>query len=289
MNSGSIRIGVSGWTYEPWRGVFYPKDLKREQELAYAASQFRCLEINATFYGLQRPDMFGYWADQVPAGFVFPVRGPRVITHVQRLRDPLVPLANFIASGLLRLDVHLGPILWQLPPNFRFQRDRIEPFLAMLPTDTGAAAALAGRHDGSLPAPPWLEPGPRRAIRHAFDVRHESFRCAAFIDLLRAYDVGLVCSDAAAWPRLMDVTADFVYCRLHGAAPACGYDTAALDAWARRIKAWADGEEPADAERCGDKVGFHRRDVFVVFDNDRNDRKVRAPASAAELMRRLRA
>lgn len=285
MNSGTIRIGVSGWTYEPWRGVFYPRDLKREQELGYAASQFRCLEINATFYGLQRPEMFGYWADQVPAGFVFPVRGPRLITHEQRLREPLVPLANFVASGVLRLDVHLGPIVWQLPPNFRFQRDRIEPFLALLPHDAAAAAALARRHDGSLPAPPWLEPGPARAIRHVFDVRHESFRCAAFVDLLRAHDVGLVCSDAAAWPRLMDVTADFVYCRLHGTAPGCGYDAAALDAWAGRIRAWAEGEEPADAERCGDKARVRRRDVFVVFDNER---KVRAPASAAELLRRLR-
>jgi uncharacterized protein YecE (DUF72 family) len=287
MNSGIIRVGVSGWTYEPWRGVFYPKDLKREQELDYAASQFRCLEINATFYRLQRPDMFGYWADQVPAGFVFPVRGPRVITHVQRLRDPLVPLANFIASGLLRLDIHLGPILWQFPPNFHFQRNRLEPFLAMLPYDTDVAAALARQHDDKLLAPPWLEPGPRRPIRHAVDVRHDSFRCAAFVELLRAYNVALVCTDSAAWPRLMDVTADFVYCRLQGAPPlACGYDNTALDAWASRIKAWACGDEPADAERFGEKARVRKRDAFVIVDSDE---KIRAPANAAELMRRLRA
>jgi len=286
MNSGTIRVGVSGWTYEPWRGVFYPKDLKREQELPYAASQFRCLEINAPFYGLQRPEMFAYWAHQVPAGFVFPVRGPRVITHVQRLREPLVPLANFIASGVLRLDVHLGPILWQFPPNLRFHADRLEPFLAMLPYDSEAAAVLARQHDDPLPAPAWRERGPRRRIRHAFDVRHDSFRCAAFIDLVRAYNVALVCTDAAR-PRLMDVTADFVYCRLQGAAPpACGYDNVTLDAWAGRIKAWADGDEPVDAERCGEKARFRKRDVFVIFDSDR---KARAPANAAELMRRLRA
>jgi uncharacterized protein YecE (DUF72 family) len=285
MSGGTIRIGVSGWTHEPWRGVFYPKDLKREHELAYAAAQFRCLEINASFYGLQRPEMFGYWADQVPVGFVFPVRGPRVITHVQRLHEPLVPLANFIASGVLRLDIHLGPILWQLPSNLRFQRDRLEPFLAMLPGDSDAAAELARRHDRTLPAPAWLEPGPRRPMRHALDVRHESFCCPAFIDLLRAYNVAVVCTDQAAWPRLMDVTADFVYCRLQGTDRACGYDGAALDAWADRITAWAYGDEPADAERCADRTRVRKRDVFVVVDNNR---KVRAPANAAELMRRLR-
>lgn len=287
MTAGVIRIGIAGWTYAPWRGVFYPKGVKREQELGYAASHLRALEINGTFYGMQRPEAFEGWADQVPADFVFAVKAPRAITHILRLRDAQVPLANFIASGLLRLGIHLGPILWQFPSNFRFDPKRIEPFLRMLPHDTGAAAALGRKHDNKLRAPAWLEVECRRPMRHAFEIRHESFRCQAFIDLLRAHDVALVCADSASWPRLMDITSDFVYCRLHGSEElyARGYDNAALDAWGRRIKAWARGEEPEDGERAGGKARPRRRDVFVFFDNDK---KVRAPANAMELIRRLR-
>ncbi|HEY0181410.1 MAG TPA: DUF72 domain-containing protein [Rhodopila sp.] len=287
MNNGIIRVGISGWTYAPWRGVFYPKGLKREEELAYAASQFRTIEINGTFYGMQRPDAFVSWAEQVPTDFVFAVKAPRYITHMLRLRDPEVALANFLASGLLRLGIHLGPILWQFPPNFRFDPERLTPFLKMLPRDTSHAAALGRKHDNRLRAPAALEVDIRRQMRHAFEVRHDSFRCQAFIDLLRAHDVALVCADSVDWPRLMDVTADFVYCRLHGSQElyASGYDNAALDEWAQRIRAWARGEEPADAERIGGKARPRRRDVFVFFDNDK---KVRAPANAAELIRRLR-
>nr|WP_294529472.1 DUF72 domain-containing protein [uncultured Rhodopila sp.] len=287
MTSGIIRVGIAGWTYEPWRGVFYPKGLKREQELEYAASQFRSIEINGTFYGLQKPDAFAHWADQVPADFVFSVKAPRYITHILRLRDPLVPLANFIASGLLRLGIHLGPILWQFPPNFRFDPGRMEAFLRLLPQDTEAAAKLGAKHDGKLHAAAALEIGSKRPMRHAIEIRHESFRCAAFIDMLRACNVALVCADSVEWPRLMDVTSDFVYCRLHGSEEiyASGYDNAALDAWAGRVRAWAAGGEPEDAERIGGRSKQRKRDVFVVFDNDK---KVRAPANALELMRRLR-
>jgi uncharacterized protein YecE (DUF72 family) len=287
VNAGIIRVGIAGWTYAPWRGVFYSKEIKREQELGYAASQFRSLEINDTFYGMQRPETFAGWAEQVPADFVFAVRAPRTITHVLRLRDVRVPLANFLASGLLRLDIHLGPILWQFPPNFRFDPVWITPFLKMLPHDTGHAAGLGRGHDKTLRAPAWLDVETRRPMRHAFEVRHESFRCQEFIDLLRAHDVALVCADSAAWPRLMDITSDFVYCRLQGTREryASFYDNAALDEWSRRIKTWAGGEEPADAERAGGKARARKRDVFVFFDNDR---KVRAPANAMELIRRLR-
>jgi uncharacterized protein YecE (DUF72 family) len=287
MTAGIIRVGISGWTYAPWRGVFYPKDLKRDEELVYAASHFRTIEINGTFYGMQRPDTFGSWAGQVPADFTFAVKAPRYITHILRLRDPKVALANFIASGLLRLGVHLGPILWQFPANFRFDRERIEPFLRLLPHDTGAAAALGRKHDNKLRAPAWLEVDIRRPMRHAFEVRHDSFRCQEFIDLLRTYDVALVCADSVEWPRLMDITSDFAYCRLHGSQElyASGYDNAALDKWACRIKAWASGADPGDAERVGGKARPRRRDVFVFFDNDK---KVRAPANALELIRRLR-
>ena len=288
MTAGIIRVGISGWTYGPWRGVFYPKGLKRERELEYAASQFRTIEINGTFYGLQRPEAFASWANQVPANFVFAIKAPRFITHIKRLRDVEVPMANFIASGLLRLGIHLGPILWQLPPNFRFDQTRIERFLRSLPHDTDAAAELGRKHDSRLRTPAWLEVEKNRPMRHALEVRHESFRCRNFIALLREHDVALVCADAVAWPQLMDVTADFVYCRLHGAEElyASGYDNQALDRWARRLKAWAGGDEAPDGERVGVQSRRRKRDVFIFFDNDQ---KVRAPANAMELIRRLRA
>jgi uncharacterized protein YecE (DUF72 family) len=287
MTAGIIRVGIAGWTYAPWRGVFYTREIKREQELAYAASQLRTLEINDTFYGLQRPETFASWADQVPADFVFAVRAPRSITHIQRLRDVRVPLANFLASDVLRLGIHLGPILWQFPPNFSFDLERLAAFLKLLPHDTGHAAGLGRGHDKTLRGPAWLEVDARRPMRHAIEVRHESFRCQAFIDLLRAHDIGLVCADSEMSPRLMDVTSDFVYCRLHRSREphANGYDNASLDEWGRRIKVWAGGEEPPDAERVGGKARLRKRDVFVFFDNEK---KVRAPANAMELVRRLR-
>lgn len=287
MSTGIIRVGISGWTFAPWRGVFYPKSLKREQELEFAANRFRTLEINDTFYGPLRPETFRDWAEQVPAEFVFSVRGPQLITHRLRLRDVTVPLANFFASGLLRLGLHLGPILWQFPANFRFDPARLEPFLHLLPRSTEAALKLARKHDRTLRAPPWLEVDAQRMVRHAFEVRHHSFRCSAFIDMLREHDVAVVCADSTAFPRLMDLTSDFVYCRLHGPETrnAPGYDNPTLDVWVNRLRAWALGGEPLDAERVGGKGRPRRRDVFVYFDNTK---KLRAPANALELIRRLR-
>jgi uncharacterized protein YecE (DUF72 family) len=287
VTAGIIRVGVSGWTYAPWRGIFYPNDVKREQELAYAAAHLRTIEINSTYYGLQRPEGFASWAEQVPAEFVFAVRGPRLITHVLRLHDVQVPLANFLASGLLLLGIHLGPILWQLPANLRFDADRIAAFLELLPHDTGRAATLGRKHDPSLRGRTYLDAEVRRPMRHAIEVQHDSFHRQEFIDLLRAHDVALVCRDATHWPRLMDVTSDFIYCRLHGSKDLhpSGYANATLDEWPPRLKAWARGEEPADAQRIGGKARARKRDVFVVFDNDK---KVHAPGNAMELIRRLR-
>ena len=281
-----VRIGISGWTYAPWRGVFYPQGLTHKRELEYAAGQFDSLEINGTFYGMQRPDAFASWADQVPDDFVFAVKGPRYLTHMRRLNDVAVPLANFIASGLLRLGPKLGPILWQFPPNFRFDAERIEAFLKLLPHDTDAAATLGKRHDGKLKAPAWLKVDTPRPMRHAFEIRHESFRTPAFINLLRSYDVALVCADTVEWPRLMDLTSDFVYCRLHGSEElyASGYDDKALDTWATRVAAWAKGGEPKDAERVNGPGKKRKRDVFVYFDNDK---KVRAPFDAMALQERV--
>jgi uncharacterized protein YecE (DUF72 family) len=284
---GKIRIGISGWTYAPWRGVFYPRGLPQKRELAFAAERFPTIEINGTFYSLQRPEYFASWAEQTPADFVFSVKGPRFLTHMKRLRDIEAPLGNFLGSGLLRLGAKLGPILWQFPASFRFDPERLEPFLALLPRDTAHAAAFAARHaDHRLAGRAWTRTDATRPLRHAFEVRHESFRDRAFIDLLRRHRVALVCSDAVAWPRLMDVTADFVYCRLHGSEElyASGYDDVALDVWAARVAAWSSGREPPDAGRIAGKPPVRRRDVFVYFDNDA---KVRAPPDALGLMRRL--
>ena len=282
---GIIRVGLSAWTCETWRGSFYPKGLRRERELGYAAMQFRLLELNSTFYGLQRPEAFRDWAEQVPAEFVFAVKGPRLITHVLRLQEAEVPLANFVASGLLRLGLHLGPVLWQLPANLGFEPRRIEAFLRLLPRTTDHALILGRKHDHQLRGPAWLTVEEPRTIRHTIEVRHPSFRCPGFIELLRAHEVGLVCADADdLWT---DVTSDFVYCRLRAAvdgAPA-GQDGAVLGAWANRFRVWAAGGEPEDGHRIGGKARPRRRDVFAVFDSGRN---VRGPMLAQEMIRRLR-
>lgn len=284
--AGEVRIGISGWTYAPWRGVFYPKGLPQTRELEYAARQFRSIEINGTFYGMLWPDVFAAWARQVPEGFVFSVKAPRYITHIHRLRAAETPLANFIASGLLQLGSKLGPILWQLPPNFRFDAGRIDAFLKLLPHDTAAAAQLARNHDDRLRAPAWLSVDAKRPMRHALEIRHESFRDRACFDLLRQHNVALVCADSVEWPRLMEITSDFVYCRLHGSEQlyASGYDDVALDDWAQRIVAWARGGSPGCAENAGGEARRRVRDVFVYFDNDQ---KVRAPVDAKGLMRRV--
>jgi uncharacterized protein YecE (DUF72 family) len=286
---GDVRIGISGWTYKPWRGVFYPADLPRNRELAYAASVFGSIEINGTFYSLQRPESFAAWAAQTPDTFVFAIKGSRYITHLRRLKEIEAPLANFFASGVLRLGAKLGPLLWQLPPYFRFDPGRLERFFTLLPRDTEAAAALARRHDERITGRAWTETDAVRPLRHALEIRHASFATPAFIDLLRAHGIALVCADAVEWPRLMDLTADFVYCRLHGSEVlyTSGYDDEALDRWAARVAAWARGGEPEDAERVIDAPGPTRpaRDVFVYFDNDA---KVRAPFDAQGLIRRVR-
>lgn len=284
--TGTVRIGISGWNYPPWRGVFYPKGLPHRRELEFASREFNTIEINGTFYRAQRPEHFGAWYEQTPEAFVFAVKGPRYITHMLKLRNAVTPLANFFATGMLRLGDKLGPVLWQFPPQFRFDAERMEAFLQLLPRTTEAAAALAQRHDDRFSGRIWARTDADRPIRHAFEIRHESFRCQAFIDLLRRYDAALVCADTVEWPRLMDLTAGFIYCRLHGSEElyASGYDDLDLDAWARRVAAWARGSEPRDAERVGSKAGRRPRDVYVYFDNDA---KVRAPFDAHGLIRRV--
>jgi uncharacterized protein YecE (DUF72 family) len=285
---GTVRIGISGWRYVPWRKKFYPEKLAQKKELEYASSIFNSLEINGTFYSLQRPGSFERWAAETPDDFVFSVKAPRFITHMRRLRECDAPVANFLASGLLELGPKLGPLLWQLPPNFKFDAQLIEDFLKLLPHDTEKAAAVAQHHDKWMKGRVALKTDAKRPLRHAMEIRHSSFAVPEFVELLRAYDVALVCADTVEWPRLMDLTSDFMYCRLHGseALYASGYDSKALDDWTERVTAWAQGGEPADAERASPKNGPKKpsRDVYVYFDNDA---KVRAPFDAQELTARV--
>jgi uncharacterized protein YecE (DUF72 family) len=286
----AIRIGISGWRYAPWRGKFYPKGLPQRRELEYAARCFDSVEINGSFYSLQTPTSYSAWHDATPPGFVFAVKGPRYLTHMLKLRGVETPLANFFASGLLRLGDRLGPILWQLPPFLRFDPDRLAAFFDLLPRDFEQAQALARRRDPArMRGRTALAIEGNAPLRHALEVRHESFRDPAFIALLREHDIALVVADTAGrWPLLEDVTADFVYIRLHGDEElyVSGYDDDALDAWTRRIRAWASGRQPRGARRASTRSPSKRaaRDVYCYFDNDA---KVRAPVDALGLMRRL--
>lgn len=286
--AGDIRIGISGWTYPPWRGVFYPKDLPQRRELEYASRVFNSIEINGTFYSLQRPDSFRRWYAETPDDFIFAIKASRYITHLKRLREIETPLANFFASGLLLLKQKLGPILWQFPPNFRFDEGRMDAFLALLPRDTEAAARLAKGHDDRVNGRSWTEADAKRPIRHAVEIRHDSFKTPQFVRLLRRHKVALVFADAVEWPYAEDVTAGFAYLRLHGSEElyASGYEEAALDRWAARVRCWATGQEPPDADRIVPRPPPRRvrRDVHVYFDNDA---KVRAPFDAQGLARRL--
>lgn len=286
---GEIRIGISGWRYEPWRGVFYPVGLAQKRELAFASRQLGSIEINGSFYSLQHPSSWRQWRDETPEDFVFAVKGPKYLTHHLRLKEPAAPLANFLASGLLALGPKLGPILWQFPPQLPFKAERFEAFFALLPHDTEAALALARRHDARLEGRNHLEIDTKRPLRHAVEIRHPSFATAAFVALLRKHGIALVVADTAGrWPLLEDLTADFVYLRLHGDEElyASGYGDAALDRWAARIAAWAAGRQVDDARLVSERPAPRRarRDVYCYFDNDV---KVHAPYDAARLAARL--
>lgn len=286
----SLRIGVSGWRYTPWRGVFYPKDLPQRLELWYASRVLSTIEINGSFYSLQRPEYYAQWHDETPENFVFAVKGPRFITHMKKLRDVQAPLANFFASGVFNLRAKLGPVLWQFPPNFRYQRERMAQFFEMLPHDTPGALKLARRRDARLKGRSRLAIDADRPLRHAVEVRHESFLDSSFIDLLREHRIALVTAETAKrWPLTYDLTADFVYMRLHGEKTlyTSGYGDKSLTRWAERIAAWQDGAEPPDAEKISPRKPPTSlpRDVYCYFDN--TDIKLRAPVDAQTLMRKL--
>ncbi len=286
-----IRIGISGWRYPPWRGVFYPRGLPQRSELAYAAGIFTAIEVNGSFYSLQDPQSYAQWYADTPADFVFALKGPRYITHMLKLRGIERPLANFFASGVFCLKEKLGPILWQFPPRFTYPAERFERFVALLPQDTDSAAALARRRDARMRGRSRLSPGPARALRHAIEVRDPSFLVPEFIALLRRHGVALVIAETAGrWPLRGDITADFAYLRLHGNRRMyqSGYGERSLQRWAERIRAWHGGGRPADVPCVlpALSVPAHGpRDVYCFFDN--TDVKLRAPADAQALMRRL--
>jgi uncharacterized protein YecE (DUF72 family) len=262
-----VRIGISGWRYE----VFYPEGLAQRRELEFCGQHFSTVEINGSFYSLQRPEYYEAWYRETPPGFLFSVKGSRYITHMLRLRNVEKPLANFYASGILNLRDKLGPFLWQFPEMFHYKPERLEAFFKLLPRHTEEALRLARRRDARMTGRSRLAIDARRPLRHAIEIRHESFMNEEFVSLLRKHDIGLVVADTAGkWPKMLHVTSGFVYVRLHGDVRiyTSGYSSRALAVWARRIRNWdADG-----------------RDVYVYFDNDV---KVRAPFDALNLMHKL--
>jgi uncharacterized protein YecE (DUF72 family) len=268
----TCRVGISGWRYAGWRGDFYPKGLPQRRELEYAASKMTSIEINGSFYSLQRPSSYQRWHDETPDDFVFAVKGGRFITHLKRLRDIEAPLANFFASGVLALGAKLGPVLWQLPEMLTFEPDVLDAFLAKLPRTTKEAAALAELHDERLSGDR-VDTRVRvdLRLRHAVEARSRTFATEEFFSILAAHDVGCVLADTAGrWPVLDRRTSDLRYVRLHGDRElyASGYTDKALDRWAERCRTWmADGE-----------------DVVVYFDNDA---KGYAPHDAVALLDRL--
>jgi uncharacterized protein YecE (DUF72 family) len=282
--SGRIRIGISGWRYAPWRNVFYPPGLAQRKELEFAASRLNSIEINGSFYSLQRPELYTAWRNETPADFVFSVKGGRFITHMKKLREVEAPLANFFASGVLCLEHKLGPFLWQFPESFPFSAERFEQFFELLPRDTRAAARLAEQHDARMVGRSVTHAKMQMKLRHAVEVRSKTFLCSEFIELLRKYGIALVVADTAGrWPYFEDLSSDFVYVRLHGDTElySSGYSPTALARWAERIRLWSRGGEPQDAVTVTpDRAPSVARDVYVYFDNDA---KVHAPFDAIAL------
>ena len=287
--AAQIRIGISGWRYPPWRGSFYPKGLTQARELEFASRQFPAIELNGSFYALQRPSSYQRWAADTPDGFVFTVKAPRYITHILRLRDARAAVANFMASGLLALGPKLGPILWQLPPSLAWDAQLLDAFLSHLPHDTEAALRLAQEHEDRMHGREWLGPVAPMRLRHALEVRHASFCQPGTVALLRRHRVALVVADTGGrWPEVGDVTADLMYLRLHGARRlyASGYSDAQLADWGGRIRAWSAGGVPDGVATLSadPPPAATPRNVFCFFDNTM---KIHAPENALKLARGL--
>jgi len=268
--SGEIRIGIGGWTFEPWRGVFYPKGLPHAQELAYASQRLTSIEVNGTFYRTQTPATFRKWASEVPAGFVFAIKGPRFATNRRVLAEAGDSIKRFLDSGVTELGGHLGPLLWQFAPTKKFDPADFGAFLELLPD----------KFNG-------------HALRHVIEVRHDSFRTDQFIALLRKFAMGVVYTDHVKYPNIADVTGDFVYARLQRGKDTVptAYPPKELDAWSNRLQLWSQGKSPADLPnvdpkpKSATKAKAAPRDVFAYVIHEG---KVRAPAGAMELIKRLK-
>ncbi len=259
-----IRVGIGGWTFAPWRGLFYPADLKHAGELGYASRHVTTIEINGTFYRTQSAASFAKWRDETPENFVFSVKGHRAVVNARKLAESGEAIAWFMKSGVLELGDKLGPLLWQLAPFKKFDRDDLGAFLKLLPRKAG-----------------------ERPLRHVLEVRHESFVVPEFVALLRAEGIAVVYADSDDYPAISDVTADFVYARLQKAeeVETAGYAPKALDTWAKRASLWAAGGAPEDLAGVDKPVKSKlKRDVFIYFINGF---KPHAPAAAAALIERL--
>jgi uncharacterized protein YecE (DUF72 family) len=263
--SGNIYIGVGGWTFAPWRGVFYPEKLTQAKELEYAASKLTSIEINGTYYGSQKPESFRKWAREVPDGFVFSLKGPRFATNRRVLAEAGDSVKRFYDTGVLELGDRLGPVLWQFAPTKKFDDADFGKFLELLPRK------LEGR-----------------ALRHVVEVRHDSFRAPGFIALLRQFETPVVFAEHEKYPGIADLAGDFVYARLqkgNDEIKTC-YPPKQLDAWAKRLQLWAGGGEPDDLPRLDPaKAKKIPRDVFAYVIHEG---KVRAPAGAMELIARVK-
>lgn len=260
---GKIRIGVGGWTFEPWRGAFYPDKLPQKRELEYAAQQFTSIEINGTYYGSQKPESFARWHDETPDDFVFALKGSRFTTNRRVLAEAGESIERFMTGGLLELKKKLGPISWQFMPTKKFDAADFEGFLKLLPKSVEG-----------------------HKIQHAVEVRHESFRVPEFVDMARAYDVAIVMAGDSAFPQIADVTAPFVYARIMGTEEneKLGYGKKALDTWAARAKDWAAGKTPAGLDSVSPQKGDGKaRDVYLYVISGY---KAHNPAAAMALIER---
>jgi len=281
--TGTIRLGTAGWVYEPWRDNFYPKGLKQKDELSYSSARLGNIEINATFYSHQKAASFENWAAATPDDFVFSVKGHQLVTHIKRLKDVEIPVANFLASGVLALGRKLGPFCWQLPGNTRYDADRMEAFLALLPHTPEALVALASKSEG-LKNEPYLDAAGVTKVRHAIEVRHESFATPRFIEQLRAHNVALVVADTSEW-RYIDQTADFAYARLQGAPGAEAYTADERAVRGQWLKAWAEGRPVGDGKYVtGPEASPPPRDVHAFFVSTDKDN---APHNARAVMAQL--
>ena len=263
--AGTIRVGIGGWTFEPWRGVFYPEGLAQKRELEFASRHVTAIEINATYYSSQKPESFAKWAAQAPEGFVFSLKASRFCTNRRVLAESAESIGRFLGQGLVQLGDKLGPILWQFMATKRFDADDFAAFLELLPATVGG-----------LP------------LRHCVEVRHASFADPAFVALCRKYGVAICLSESPAWPLIADPTADFVYARLMQGRDdiETGYEAADLDAWAGRLRAHAAGSTPQDLALVAPErpAPGKDRDVFAFFISAG---KVRAPAAAMALIEKL--